>query len=255
MALLDFRLSLAVLCDRINDFDEALFHALEALEMLKNRTIDWDDVEFNHIYWTECALSNIYLHKLDYPNAQYHSEQRLSIARRKYNGEERTTVIYQCLSNLSTVMSAQSFHKKALTLSEEAYEMVSGEYGPEHPDVQDAANLFISSLMSIGDFSRTEDFARTNYETLISGANPESKASAVAMKQLVFLWIQKPIDPDEDPEIGEEAERLAKKAFDIIVKIYGPFSDPNNLFSRAINDVSRKKELLTVARNEKRSST
>ena len=101
----------------------------------------------------------------------------LAIARRKYSGEERTTVVYECLSNLSTLMGSQSFHKEALALNGEAYDLVSGVYGPEHPTVQDAANLFISNLETIGD-CRTEDFARMNYETLISGAHPESSACA-----------------------------------------------------------------------------
>ena len=73
------------------------------------------------------------------------------------------------------------------------------------------------------------------------------------MTQLAFLWIHKPIDPEEDPEIGEEAERLAKKVLEIAFKIYGPVPSTNNPFFKAVKGVSEKKELLTLARNKKSS--
>jgi hypothetical protein len=131
-------------------------------------------------------------------------------------------------------------------LFDEAYTVVSGEYGPEQPDVQDAAAELIENLMDNGDFSLPDDYARINYETLIRGADPDSLNSAVAMRQIADIRARKPTDRFEGPEKGEEAENLAKIAHQIILKMKDLPVTIENIFLDSVISVSIRKGQLTV---------
>ena len=248
-ALLNLRISLGDLCCGIQDYEKALAHALEAHEMLLTKTNKLDDIEIKYLHATEMLLADAYLMTGNFPKAQYYTEKKLALARRCCC-ENHTNHLYHILNNLSGIMGKQRLYDEALVLAREAYELVSGAYGPEHPDVQDAANGLIEYLMKSGDFAQTEDFARMNYETLMSGANTETVVCALAMKQLANLWTRKPIDLNEDPEVGEEAAHLANKAFGIIfVKLkFKGVPDHLNSFLDAIKEVSEKRGLITKER-------
>lgn len=178
------------------------------------RTVEYKDDEDFLRYRAESLLGHIYSNTFDYPKAKHSAELAVAIARR-LSAVGQTTCLYKALKLLSTIISTQSVSREALTLSEEAYELVSGVHGPEHPDVQDAALQLIDCLILNGDISLADDYARVNYETLMSGSDPESENSAAAMRQLAHMWTEKPSDPTEDPEIGEEAERLIDRAIEI----------------------------------------
>ena len=213
-ALLNLRLSLADVYNRIRNFEKALAHTLEAHKILMTRTAEYKGDEDFLLYRAESLLGSIYFSTNDYPKAKHSAELAVAIARR-LSAVGQTTYLYKALKLLSNVIRPRSARREALTISEEAYELVSGVHGPEHPDVQDAALQLIDCLILNGDISLADDYARVNYETLMSGSDPESNNSAAAMRQLAHIWTEKPSDPTEDPEIGEEAERLIDRAIEI----------------------------------------
>lgn len=248
--LISIRLTLGEMYLRIPDLKRALAHTLEAHKMLGTRVIGSDSDEVPHLFKAESLLSQICLCTAENHKAQYHAEKALDIARR-HNGPQKITFRFQALKRLANVRGCLLYHSEegsneAVMLSEEAYELASGMYGPEHPEVQEAAEALIGILMDASDFTRAEDFARINYETLISGAYPESFACANAMQRLANIWTRKRYGLTEGPEVGEEAERLAKRGYEIASKCYGHGSCKMNTFLDAMSDVSMKKCHLTV---------
>ena len=100
--------------------------------------------------------------------------------------------------------------------AEEAYESVSAQYGPEHPEVQRVAATLIDCYVTMGNFVDAGRFCRINYECL---SDPNSKTdhkgveSALAKKQLAEIWFFAPADQrDQGPEAAEEAETLSREA-------------------------------------------
>ena len=177
---------------------------------------------------------------MDFSKARQYAELAVGIARR-LSAEEQTTHLYEALKLLASVNLA----KEALPLSEEAYELVSGVHGPEHPEVQEAASELIQYLLRDGDFSRAEDYARINYETLMSGSDPESYISAISMKQLAHIWAEKPSDPNEDPEVGKEAVRLIDRSIEITSRMFPNDTHYSTPLLEIKCDVSIKKWYLT----------
>lgn len=245
LPLLSIHLALGDLYIRSLEFEKALFHTLEAREMSKIRS-EVDDVAF--LYVAENLLVQIYIYTSEHCNAQYHGQQALTIAREFSDDSvlRKTSYLNLALRGLADVRCAQDLHGEALVLSKEAYELVSGVHGPEHPDVQDAAVELIKHLMNSGNFSQADDFARVNYETLMGGSDPESYASSKAMLQLALIWAEKPFDPTEGPELGEEAEQLAKRAHKIAVRRSGHDLRNADSYLIAICDVSMKRCQLTT---------
>ena len=72
------------------------------------------------------------------------------------------------------------------------------------------------------------------------------------MKQLAHMWAEKPSDPNEDPEVGEEAERLANEAYQIVddnIELQC-VPDHENGFLHTRNEVFKKKGLLELERKK-----
>ena len=239
--LITLRLSLGDLYCSTQNYEKALAHTLEAHEMLMTRTTECQDDEDLLRYRAESILSEAYFRAFDNSKAQHSAEIAVEIARRLSVVE----YLYLSLIALARIMRLQSDDKKALALSQEAYEVVSEVHGPEHHYVQDAAEALIENLFSNGEISLAEDFARINYETLMNGTNSESLLSAAAMLQLVNLWAVKPTNPTEDPEIGEEAERVIDRAIEIVMRLYARDSNDLVTYLKTKNRVSMKKCRLT----------
>ena len=238
--LLMLRLALGDMYCKTQNYEKALAHALEGHGMLIARIVEYKVDEDLLRYNAETLLCKIYLVTFDYPKAQRCGKLAVAIARR-LSAVGQTTNLYDSLRLLAKIMSTKAVCKESLILSEEAYVVASGVHGPEHPDVQDAAAELIDYLMESGDFSLADDFARINYETLMSGSDPESYTSAKSMQQLARIWTEKPSDPTDDPEVGEEAERLIDRAIDIIRRTNPPDTPYLTAFLDTEMDVSAKK--------------
>ena len=130
--LIGIRLSLGNMCLQISDFERALTHALAALEMLKNRIIGCTVDEIALLFAVESLLTQIHICRSDHLTAQHHAEQAL-IAARRYSGPERISFIYQALKKLAGILKLLSCGNEAVTLSEEAYELVSGVHALSIP--------------------------------------------------------------------------------------------------------------------------
>lgn len=107
--------------------------------------------------------------------------------------------------------------------AEEAYEIVSAQYGPEHPEVQRVAATLIDCYVTMGNFVDAGRFSRITYECLSDpNSNTDSKGVefAHAKKQLAEIWFFAPADQrDQGPEAAEEAETLTREACDIFENI------------------------------------
>ena len=90
--------------------------------------------------------------------------------------------------------------------AEEAYNLVSNQHGPEHPDVQNAATCLIKCCLEMKNYVDAERFARINYECLNDlNSNTDRKGwiFAIAKLQLASIWIHSPAQPAQGSAVAE----------------------------------------------------
>ena len=214
-------------------FDRALFHAVEARELIEHRRASMElgelDYLLNLFFQTESNLAEIHMEKLRFDDAEYHCEQSLAFARQS-RGPDRTTCIFEALKKYGSLRRLQHRLPEAMAVCEEAYIVVSRVHGPVHPLVQDAAAELIECLILAGEYSQAEAYSRITYESLIdpcNGIDLESEGVARGMQQLAHLCISMAREGHEAAQdLIIEAEQLIRKACNIMENLHGPTS-PN----------------------------
>jgi hypothetical protein len=143
-------------------------------------------------------------------------EEALTAARHleHLNDPSRLTDALSNVTIINSLLKSEEINKNA----KEVYDLVAGQHGPEHPDVQDAAISVINSFFAMGNFVNAERFARINYETLSDpNKNIERKVIAIGKIQLARAWLLPPTDQSiGGPEAAKEAETLAREACDVL---------------------------------------
>jgi MYND finger len=217
--------------------DVAYGYATETRTQLEMRRSNDDDCEIFslHIYKVNTQLSNYFSEIMRNEKALHHMQEALTAARYigyENNGKESNLI--QALTSMAHLSCIQNVGEGS-KYAEEAYILVSGQYGPDHPEVQGAAKCLIDICLGNGNFIDAERFARITYECLIDPnykVDRKSQAFASAKIQLATVWIRTP--PGQ--RIGgsgaaEEAETLIREACGIledIERVEG-FDDPINL--------------------------
>lgn len=221
MPLFIIRQRLAILYAADEKFLEALAHAIECRKMLELRKDAPGSKNYIYnLFHAESTIHKLYAQLKLLDLSQHHGELCVAYAK-QLRCEGRISYLYNSLRGLSGIRQEQLAFPEALALAEEAYELVSGEYGPEHPEVQQASARVIDCLMSTGELSKADDFARISYESLIAPHNavvPDSMPHQIGMMQLAEVWGKMPIDPKEDPKRGEEAEEHMRRVCELVIK-------------------------------------
>jgi hypothetical protein len=93
--------------------------------------------------------------------AEGHCQRCLAYTRRHgLEGEEKKiTMVYEALSIYCSLREGQGNYSDAVTFAEECYNLVVEAYDPVHPQVQEAAGVLISILISKGDLFDAERYA------------------------------------------------------------------------------------------------
>jgi MYND finger len=200
----------------VASFDIALGYATETRAYLEMRRIHDDDRKmfYHFIYRVNSQLGHVYMNTMRNVEALFHMEEALKAARiGETQSNEDSTNLIQALKSMADIHSLLK-NGEAAKYAEEAYILVSGKHGPEHPDVQGAATYLIDSCVEMGNFIDAERFARINYECLIDPNNKViRKAVAIGKMQMARVWLLTP--PDQrigGPEAAEEAEKLSREA-------------------------------------------
>jgi MYND finger len=207
-----------------NSFDIALGYAIETREELEMRRRNEDDQDFffDSIYKVNTQLGDIYRMKMQYEESLYHSQEALAAARHSgyINDGKPSNLILALILNSMSYSHFSSDTEQGFKFAEEAYLLTSGQHGPDHPDVQEAATHLVETYLEIGNFVDAERFARIGYESLINPTNPIiRKDPSFALKKLLMatVWVRTPIDQRiGGSEATEEAETLAREACDLL---------------------------------------
>jgi tetratricopeptide (TPR) repeat protein len=215
----------------VASFDTALGYATETRAQLEMRRSNDDDREmfFHNIYRVNTQLGHIFIYMIRYEEALCHMQEALTAAKHDGNeNNEKPSNLIQALKNMSSI-SGLLKNGEGAKYAEEAYNLVSGQHGPEHPEVQEAATCLIDSCLEMRNFVDAERFARITYECLIDPNNTNiRKAVAIGKMQLARVWLRTP--PEQrigGAEAAEEAEKLSRKACDIFENIgRGGFDHP-----------------------------
>lgn len=215
----------------VASFDIALGYATETRMQLEMRRSNDDDLEmfFHNIYRVNSQLGHIFIYMIRYEEALLHMQEALIAARHGGNGDVgESSNLIQALKNMSSI-SGLLKNGEGAKYAEEAYNLVSGQHGPEHPEVQEAATCLIDSCLEARNFVDAERFARITYECLIDPNNTNiRKAVAIGKMQLARVWLRTP--PEQrigGAAAAEEAEKLSRKACDIFENIgRGGFDHP-----------------------------
>lgn len=195
--------------------DIALAYATETRAELEMRRNDHNapDQFFQFMFVVDSQLGDIHKKKMQFDQCLHHVQEALVAAR--YFGPAYSRSLYHALSNLANTHVVLKTGDGA-NFAEEAYNLASEEFGPEHPEVHEAATILINIYQDTGNFVDAERFARINYESLKDPNNnvdPEGDLLALGKNQVARLWLLTP--PDQrigGEQAAEEAETLSREA-------------------------------------------
>jgi tetratricopeptide (TPR) repeat protein len=193
--------------------DSALKWAIETRAALEARRGNSDDrsLFFAYLHAVETHLSDIYEAKADLQKALHHRQEALAAA--KHDGPGFSQELFNTLNSLASLHTLLNTGE-GITFSEEAYNIVVNEYGPEHIIAQTATMTLIGVYLEAGRFLDAGRFARINYEDLTrSKTGPDKELVAMSKMQVARAWLLTP--PDQctgGPAAAEEAETLAREA-------------------------------------------
>jgi hypothetical protein len=159
---------------------------------------------------TEQNMAIITMNRRQFDLAEGHCQRSLAHSRRYgLDGDEKKiTVVYQALSTYCSLREGQDNYSDAVTFAEECYNLVVEAYDPAHPQVQEAAGLLISILISKGDLFDAERYAQVTYGNLRdkkNGIDQESEAVATGAYNLADVIYQQ----DGDLIKAEEFVRIS----------------------------------------------
>ena len=207
-------------------FEIALGYATETRAQLEMRRSndDYRETFLNFIYRLNTLLGHIFTGTMRNEQALYHWQEALAAARLyayDLKSKKQPEILISALVNTAQAYS-KSYHKNGggAKYAEEAYNIVSAQNGPDHPDVQRVATTLIDCYVAMGNFVDAGRFARINYECLSdpnSNTDRKGEIFALAKKQLAGIWVLTPADQrDQGPEVAEEAETLMRGACDTL---------------------------------------
>lgn len=204
--------------DTVTSYDSALSYATETLARLEMMQCNDGNREFlsHNIYKANKHLGHILMYMMRHEEALHPLQGALAAARYgKLEDNGGTSNLYHALMSMALISGILKTGE-TIKYAEEAYNLVSGQHGPEHPSVQGAATCLIDSCLEMGNFVDAERFARINYECLTDPSRNIDRKDPLyvyAKIQLARVWSDSP--PDQrlgGPEAAEEAERLAREA-------------------------------------------
>jgi hypothetical protein len=167
----------------------------------------------------EGKMASLAMNRNQFDVAEGHCHRRLAHSRKLgIEGEDKTTSILQALRTYVTLRQHQGDFPGAVSLAEEAYNVVVDTYDPVHPQVQEAAGILISSLIYQGDFFNAERFADQTYQNLRdmkNGMDQEGEEVAMGAFNLANVILRQ---NDGDFIKGE---KLARESLLIRTRLYG----------------------------------
>jgi hypothetical protein len=215
--------------------DSALIYATETRTQLEMRRSNEDDQQIclHFIYRINTQMGNILRKTMRYEQSLYHTQEALAAVRLiEYDDENKLQSMNLFFALKDIAYTSGLLKNDGTKYAEEAYNFVSSQYGPEHPDVQDSASCLIDSYLQMGKFVDAERFARITNECLLDPSNNtdcKSKLFAYAKMQLARIWMLTPADKRiRGSEGAEEAETLLREASDIleVIERGEGFDDP-----------------------------
>jgi tetratricopeptide (TPR) repeat protein len=163
-------------------------------------------------------MAFVCLNRNQFDTAEEHLKRCLTYSRRYgIEGEEKITVIFECLRTFIKLRLKQGNLVDAVKLAEEAYDGVAIAYNPVHLQVQEAAGLLITILIQGGDLAKAEGYALQTYENLRdkrNGIDQEGEAVARGSYNLADLIRRQNGDLIK-------AENLAREALRIRTRMHG----------------------------------
>jgi hypothetical protein len=165
------------------------------------------------LFFTEQGMAKITINRRQFNSAEGHCQQSLAYSRRYgLEGEEKITLIFHALENYSYLRQRQGNYSDAVTFAEECYNLVVEAYDPVHPEVQEAAGVLISSLISKGNLFDAERYAQVTYGNLRdkkNGIDQESEAVAEGAHNLANVIYRQDGDLKKAEELARESLRIA----------------------------------------------
>jgi hypothetical protein len=165
------------------------------------------------LYSTEQNMAVIAINRMKYDLAEGHSQRSLAYSRRYgLEGEEmKTTMIFTALSTYCSLRERQGNYSDAVTFAEACYNLVVEAYDPVHPQVQEAAGVLISILISKGNLFDAERYAQVTYGNLRdkkNGIDQESEAVAEGAHNLADVIYQQGGNLTKAEELARESLQI-----------------------------------------------
>jgi tetratricopeptide (TPR) repeat protein len=162
-------------------------------------------------------MAALTMERNQFDKSEGHCQRCLVYSRRfDVEGERKITLIFEALRSHVLLRSRQGNFSGAVEFAEEAYNLVVEAYDCGHPQVQEAANLLIDSLIRNCNFYDAERYADVTYGNLKdhkNGIDQESEAIARGAYSFADAIFRKGGDLIK-------AERLAREALSIRSQLY-----------------------------------
>jgi tetratricopeptide (TPR) repeat protein len=195
----------------------------------------------NISHFAEGRMASLTMERNQFDEAEEHCQRCLVSSRRfEVEGEMKTTLIFEALSRYVSLRSRQGNNSGSVEFAEEAYNFVVEAYDPVHPQVQQAANLLIESLIRVGNFYDAERYAEVTYGNLKdhkNGMDQESEAIARGAYSFADVMCRKGGDLIK-------AERLAREALSIRSQLYSSNNYQLALSCSLLANILKKQEKL-----------
>jgi hypothetical protein len=167
----------------------------------------------------EVNMATVAMNRNQFDVAEGHCHRCLAHSRKLgIEGEDKTTSIFEALRTYVILRQHQGDFSGAVSLAEEAYNVVVDTYDPVHPQVQEAAGILISSLINQGDLFNAGRFADQTYANLRdikNGMNQKGEEVAEGAYNLADV-----IYRQDDGDLIK-AEKLARESLLIRTRLYG----------------------------------
>jgi hypothetical protein len=193
---------------------------LEADSSGRNDSLNNDRINLllSELYRLEQNMSALLTGNVEFDLAEEHCHRCLTYSR-KYGieGEKKTTMIFTSLRSFIDLRRRQGDFSQAVSLSEEAYNLVVEAYNPAHPEVQEAAASLINSLICKDDLEKAEGYAEITYGNLRDNKNEiDQESECVAKGAYNFADILHRLEKDLI-----KAEGLVRESIRIRSLIFG----------------------------------
>jgi tetratricopeptide (TPR) repeat protein len=165
---------------------------------------------------TEREIGVINMHRSKFHIAENHFQLAIFYAK-QYEGieEEKTELLGNALNFYGELQTSQGKHADAVSLAEEAYDIVAVAYYPVHPKVQEAATALIGCLIHKGELDKAELYAQMTLDSLKDPRNGLDQQSEEASHGYYSLGL---VINQQKGDL-EKAERLTRESLRIRLEI------------------------------------